>query len=103
MKPLDSVRVELCKDARRVESCFGYEFVGRVGAAGEERGETCDGGRVRCARAAHDDGEDVDYGSWPVVADGICEGCVFVSNQVGCVGEVVVSAVFPFPYLNLFN
>jgi hypothetical protein len=29
---------------------------------------------VRCARAAHDDGEDVDIGLWPVVADGIGEG-----------------------------
>jgi hypothetical protein len=34
---------------------------------------------------------------------GICEGCVFVTNQLGCVGEVVVRAVLPFPYLNLFN
>jgi hypothetical protein len=25
-------------------SCFGDEFVRRVGAEGEERGETCDGG-----------------------------------------------------------
>jgi hypothetical protein len=32
---LDSVRVELCKDARRVESCFGDEFVRRVSAEGE--------------------------------------------------------------------
>jgi hypothetical protein len=41
---LDSVRMELCKDARRVESCFGDEFVRRVNAEGEERGEACDGG-----------------------------------------------------------
>jgi hypothetical protein len=41
---LNSVRVELCKDTRRVESCFGDEFVMRVDAEGEERGETCDGG-----------------------------------------------------------
>jgi hypothetical protein len=41
---LDSVRVELCEYARRVESCFGDEFVKGVGAEGEERGETCDGG-----------------------------------------------------------
>jgi hypothetical protein len=27
VKPLDSMRVELCKDARCVESCFGDEFV----------------------------------------------------------------------------
>jgi hypothetical protein len=44
MQPLDNVRMELCKDARRVESCFGDEFVKRVGAEGEKRGETCDGG-----------------------------------------------------------
>jgi hypothetical protein len=35
MQPLDSVRVELCNDARRVESCFGDEFVRRVIAEGE--------------------------------------------------------------------
>jgi hypothetical protein len=29
------VCVELCKDANRVESCFGDEFVMRVGAEGE--------------------------------------------------------------------
>jgi hypothetical protein len=58
---------------------------------------------VRCARAAHNDGEDVDFDTWPVVAYGVCEGCVFVPNQVGCLGEVVVSAVLPFPYLNFLN
>jgi hypothetical protein len=100
---MDRVRVELCKDARRVESCLGDEFVMRVSAEGEERGETCDGGGVRCARAAYDDGEDIDLGTWPVVADGICEGCVFGSNQVGCLGEVVVCAVLPLPYLNFLN
>jgi hypothetical protein len=40
MQPLNIVRMELCKDARCVESCFGDEFVRRVGAEGEERGET---------------------------------------------------------------
>jgi hypothetical protein len=44
VQPLDSVRVELCEYARCVESCFGDEFVTRVGAEGEERGETSDGG-----------------------------------------------------------
>jgi hypothetical protein len=58
---------------------------------------------VRCPRAAHDDGEYVDLGTWPVVADGICGGCVFCSNQVGCLGEVVVGALLPLPYLNLFD
>jgi hypothetical protein len=58
---------------------------------------------VRCARAAHDDGEDFDFETWPMVADSICEGCVFATNHLGCLGEVVVRAVLPFPYLNLFN
>jgi hypothetical protein len=58
---------------------------------------------VRCARKAHDDGEDVDFGTLPVAADGTCEGCVFGTNQLGSVGEVVVRAVLPLPYLNLFN
>ena len=44
MQPLDSVRMELYKDARRVESCFGDEFVKRVSAEGEKRSETRDGG-----------------------------------------------------------
>ena len=55
------------------------------------------------ARAAHDDGEDVDCDTWPVVADGMCEGGVFGTDQLGCLGEVVVRAVLPFSYLNLFN
>jgi hypothetical protein len=58
---------------------------------------------LRRACAAHDDGEGVDLGTWPVDAGGICEGCVFGTNQVGCLGAVVVCAVFPFPYLDLFN
>ena len=58
---------------------------------------------MRRARAAHDDGEDVDLVSWPVVADGVCEGCVFGSNEVGCLGEIVVCAVFPLPYLDFLN
>ena len=103
MKPLDRVRIKCGKDAGRVESCFEYEFVGRVGAEGEERCETCDGGGVRCARAAHDYGEDVDFGTWPVLADGIGEEGVFGADHLSCVGEVVVRAVLPFPHLNLFN
>jgi hypothetical protein len=58
---------------------------------------------VRFTRAAHDDGEFVDFGSWTLAADGICEGCVFGTNQLGCVGEVVIRVVLPFPYLNLLN
>jgi hypothetical protein len=58
---------------------------------------------VRSARAANDDGEDVDFGTSPLAADGLCEGCVIGTNQLGCLGEVVVRAVLPLPYLNLFN
>ena len=101
MQPLDSMRVELCKDARRVEACFGDEFIWRVGAGGEKGGETRDGGGVRCTCAAHDYGEDVDHCAWPVVSDGVRKGCVFGTYEVGCVREVVVCAVFPFSYLNL--
>ena len=35
MQPLDSLGMELRKDARRVEACFGDEFVRRVCAGGE--------------------------------------------------------------------
>jgi hypothetical protein len=38
------VCVELCEYARCVESCCRDEFVRRVGAEGEEIGETCNGG-----------------------------------------------------------
>jgi hypothetical protein len=58
---------------------------------------------VRCTRTAHDDGKDVNFGTWPVMADGIGEGGVCGENQMSCVGEVVVRAILPFPYLNLFN
>jgi hypothetical protein len=58
---------------------------------------------MRCARAAHDDGEDVDFGTWPMVADGICEGCVFGTNQLGCLGKVVTRVLLPLPYLNLYR
>jgi hypothetical protein len=63
----------------------------------------CDGGCVRCTRAAHDDGEDVDHCAWPVAADGVCEGCVFGAYEVSCLGEVIIRAIVPFPYLNLFD
>jgi hypothetical protein len=37
-------------------------------------------------RAAHDDGKDVDLGTWPVAADGIGEGGLFGANEMGCLG-----------------
>jgi hypothetical protein len=58
---------------------------------------------VRCTRAAHDDGENVDLCTWPVATDGIGEGGVFGTNDLGYLGEVVIRAVLPLPYLNLFN
>jgi hypothetical protein len=58
---------------------------------------------VRSTCAAHDDGEDVNYGAMPLLTYGIGEGSVFGTTQMGCVGGLVVRAVFPFPYLNLFN
>jgi hypothetical protein len=58
---------------------------------------------VWCTCAAHDDGKDVDFGTWRVVSDGIGERGVFGTNQLGCLGEVVVRAVLPFPYMDLFN
>ena len=100
MQPLDSMCMELCKNARCVEACFRDEFIRRVGAGGEKGGETRDGGGVWCTGAAHDYGYDVDHCAWPVVSDGVRKGCVFVTYEVGCVGEVVVCAVLPFSYLN---
>jgi hypothetical protein len=40
---MNSVRVELCEDACRVDSCFGDEFVRRVSAEGEKGGEPRNG------------------------------------------------------------
>jgi hypothetical protein len=58
---------------------------------------------VRCTRAAHDDVKDVDFGTWLVLADGIGEWSVSRAYQLSCVGEIVVRALFPFPYVNLVN
>jgi hypothetical protein len=74
VQPLDIVQVELCEDTLCVEWCFLDEFVWRVCAKGKEGGETCNGGCVRCACAAHDYGKNIDIGSWPMSANGICEG-----------------------------
>jgi hypothetical protein len=58
---------------------------------------------VRCSCAAHDDGKDVDFCAWPLPADSIVQGGVFVADQLSCAREVVVREVLLFPYLNLFN
>jgi hypothetical protein len=44
---------------------------------------------VRCTCAARDDGKDVDFGTWLVLANGVGEGGVFLANHLKCVGEVV--------------
>jgi hypothetical protein len=57
---------------------------------------------VRCTRAAHNDGEDIYQCALPVAADGVCKGGVFGTYEVRCLRDVIVRAVLPFPYLNLF-
>jgi hypothetical protein len=47
--------------------------------------------------------ESVDFSTRAVLANGIGEGGIFVANHVCGVGEVAVIAIFPFPYLNLFD
>ena len=37
-----------------------------------------------------------------MTADGVGKGSVFRTYEVSCLGEVVVRAILPFPYLNLF-
>jgi hypothetical protein len=58
---------------------------------------------VRCSSSAHAYGENIDIGTWLVLAKGIGERGVFIANHVCGVGEVVVCAILPFPYLSLFN
>jgi hypothetical protein len=58
---------------------------------------------VRCTCAAHGYGKNVDLGTRPMLPNGIGEGGVIIANQLCGVREVVVCAVFSFPYLNLFN
>jgi hypothetical protein len=58
---------------------------------------------VRCTRAAHDEGKDVDFSTWPMLEDDIGEGGVYGANHLRCVREVVVRAILPFPYEDLFN
>jgi hypothetical protein len=58
---------------------------------------------VRCTCAAHDYGKNIDFGTWVVSANGIGDGGVFMANRLCSVGEVVVRAVRPFPYLNNLN
>jgi hypothetical protein len=44
-----------------------------------------------------------ELGTWPMSSNGIGERGVVIAKQLCGVGEVVVSALFPFPYLDLFN
>jgi hypothetical protein len=57
---------------------------------------------VGCARAAHDDGRNVDFSTRQVSANGIGERGIFVANPMCGVGEIVLRAIYPFPYLYLF-
>jgi hypothetical protein len=98
MQTLDNVRVKLCWDA-----CFLDDIVYMVCATGEKGGGVGNYGSVRCACAAHDYGKNVDCGTRPLLANCIGEGDICVANHLCVVGEVVVCAVFPFPYLNIFN
>jgi hypothetical protein len=56
---------------------------------------------VRCACAAPDYGKNVYFGIRPVLANSIGDGGIFVANHLCGVGEVMVRAVFPFPYLDI--
>jgi hypothetical protein len=38
-----------------------------------------------------------------VAADGVRKGSVFGTDEVSSLGEVIVRALLPFPYLNLFD
>jgi hypothetical protein len=74
-----------------------------VGAEGEKGGETSNGRCVACARATPAYGKNGNFSTRHVQANGIGEGGIFVVNYVCGVGEVVVSAIFLFPYLNMFD
>jgi hypothetical protein len=69
----------------------------------EEGCETGDNGCVRSACANHDDGEYVDINERPVSSHGVREVGVFIANELCDVREVVVGAIFSFPYLHVFN
>jgi hypothetical protein len=102
VQSLDGMQVEMCYDALCVESGFGNGSVRWVDAECEKGGEVGNGRRVWCAYPTHDDRENDDLSTRPVLANGIGEGSIFVANHVCGVGEVVVRAIFPFPSLNLF-
>jgi hypothetical protein len=103
VQPLNSVQVELCKDACGIASCFRDKFVRRVCEESEKGGEIGYCGCLRCTCAAHDYGKNTDLGTWRVLSNGIGEGGLFIANQLCGVGEVVLCAILPFPCLNLFN
>jgi hypothetical protein len=58
---------------------------------------------VRCNCAARDYGKSVDPAPSQRCRMALANGGVFIVNRLCGVGEVVVGAVFPFPYLNLCN
>jgi hypothetical protein len=69
----------------------------------EKGGGASNVGCVGSARATRDYGKNVDFCTRPVLANGIGEGGIFVTNHVCGVGEVIVYAIFPFPCLNIFH
>jgi hypothetical protein len=81
---------------------FGDVFTERASAECEEGYEAVDSGCMRGACAVHDDGDDVDFGTWQLSSEGVCELGVFITNKLCGVREVEVSAVFPFSNLNFF-
>jgi hypothetical protein len=63
----------------------------------EEGGEASDGGCVGGANTAHDEGEDVNFSTWPVTAESVGQRAVFVADGLCGVREVSVCARLPSP------
>jgi hypothetical protein len=102
MQPLDSVKAELEEDASGLGACFRDGFIRGFLTEGKKRCEAGNHGRVRGAGATHDDGEDINLSTGPVLAEGVCEESVFVADELCSVLEIVVGAIFQFPDLNIF-
>jgi hypothetical protein len=77
MQPLDSVKEELEEDASGFGACFRDGLIRGFLADGKKRCEAGNYGRVMGAGATHDDGEDFNLITGPVLAEGVCEESVF--------------------------
>jgi hypothetical protein len=53
--------------------------------------------------ATHNDGEDIYLGTRLVESEGVGKRGVFISDKLRGVMEVIVCAILPFPYFDLFN